>query len=213
MTFGRNQRSGLVDLTTDWGLAVSEAQGRKTTGMKWLSFAGWSGVAIGAFLVIPILAGSLLFSISPETFLEAGIVITLLGVGRYAQLQSRKGPKNALQIDYNAGEVRLGSVAPTGAFVRHKVCPLRSIDSVSVDSSAPDSPALRLEMFGETATIRFSQTETDRLTELAAKIQSAADEARAAPIRSRIVSRMNGFEANAREIGHRVKSRVTSSFA
>jgi hypothetical protein len=127
--------------------------------------------------------------------------------------QSRKGPKNALQIDYDACEVRLGSMTSAGAFVRHKVCPLRSIESVSVDTSTPEAPALTFKMFSETATIRFTKTDAGSLATLAARIQSAADEARAAPMRSRIVSRINGLEAGVREIGTRVRSRINSSFA
>ena len=104
-------------------------------------------------------------------------------------------------------------VLAAGAFVRQRVCPFRSIDSVTVDESEPDAPALNLVMSGETATIRFRETKAQQLSEFAAQINAAAEAAKTAPVRSRIQSRINGFEANIREVGNRVRSRVRSSFA
>lgn len=203
----------LVNRTSDWGISVSEANGQKTVGRKALAVAGFTAFAAASLFLIPIVVGTLLFTASPGVLIDFGIAGVFIGVAVFFNALSRKGPKNALQIDYDASEVRLGSITSAGAFVRHKVCPLRSIDTVSVDTSDPDAPALRLVMFSETATIRFAQTTADSLTELAARIQAAADEARAAPIRSRIVSRMNGLEAGVREISRRVVSRVNSSFS
>ena len=203
----------LINRTSDWGVSVSEAAGRKTTAGKVLAAAGFFACAAASLLVIPILAGTLLFTASRGVLIDIGIVGAFVATAIFFNALSRRGPKNALQIDYDASEVRLGSMTSAGAFVRHKVCPLRSIESVSVDTSDAEAPALTLRMFGETATIRFANTAEDNLAELAARIQTAADEARAAPIRSRIVSKINGLEAGVREIGQRVRSRVTSSFA
>lgn len=207
------QTSDLINQTSDWGVSVSEANGQKTPAMKALSIAGWSAFLLASLFVIPILVGTTLFSASRDVLVEIGIVGAVVGLAIYFNAQSKKGPKNALQIDYDASEVRLGSIASTGAFVRHKVCPLRSIENVAVDASDPDAPKLSLNMFGEIATIRFSSTDADSLAKLAARIHAAADEARAAPVHTRIISRINGFEAGVREIGHRVRSRVNSSFA
>lgn len=209
----RGRTSDLINQTSDWGLSVSESVARKTPAMRALAILGYAAFALASLFVIPILVGTTLFTASRAVLADIGIVGGIVALAMVFNAQSRKGPKNALQIDYDASEVRLGSINTAGAFVRHKVCPLRSIDSVSVDTSAPDAPALTFVMFSETATIRFSNTDADSLAALAARIQTAADEARAAPIRSRIVSRINGLEAGAREIGQRVRSRVTSSFA
>lgn len=210
---GREPAGDLIANTTDWGVSVSEPVSRKTAVGRAMWLGGYLTMMLGALLFIPILAGVFFFGGSVENLLEAGIIVAILSVSRILYLQSRKGPKNALQIDYDASEVRLGSLTADGVFIRHKVCPLRSIDRVSVDTSAPDAPALTLSMFSETATIHFARTDAARLADLAARVQTAADEARAAPIRSRIVSRINGFEAGMREIGTRVRSRITSSFA
>lgn len=205
--------SELIHNTSDWGVSVSEAAGRKTPARMALAVAGFITFVVASLLLIPILAGTLLFTASRGVMADIGIVGGFVAIALFFNVMSRKGPKNALQIDYQAREVRLGSINSAGAFVRHKVCPLRSIDSVSVDNADPEAPALTLAMFSETATIRFANTDADTLARLAARIQTAADEARAAPMRTRIVSRINGFEAGVREIGERVRSRVTSSFA
>ena len=205
--------SDLIKQTNDWGVSVSESVARRTPLMRALAILGYTAFALASLFVIPILVGTTLFTASRGVLADIGIVGGIVALAMVFNAQSRKGPKNALQIDYDACEVRLGSMTSAGAFVRHKVCPLRSIDSVSVDTSAPEAPALTFNMFSETATIRFAKTDAGSLATLAARIQSAADEARAAPMRSRIVSRINGFEAGVREIGQRVRSRVTSSFA
>lgn len=203
----------LINQTTEWGLSVSEAAAKRTLKMQGMALAGYLGFVLASLLVIPILAGVLFFTVSNGFFLEIGVILAIAAFAKYLDVQSRKGPKNALQIDYSASQVRLGSINTAGAFVRHKVCPLSAISTVSIDTSDPDAPALVLEMFAETAKIRFTNTSADALAELAASIQTAADEARAAPIHSRIVSRINGLEAGVREISRRVVSRVNSSFA
>ena len=203
----------LVSHTSDWGVSVSQANADKTAGMKGLAVVGYLTLFAASLFVIPIMVGLSMFETTSKVAADLAIVVGCVGLAMFFNAQSRKGPKNALQIDYDASEVRLGSVSAKGAFVRHKVCPLRSLDSVVVNASDPSAPTLTLEIFSEAATIRFSNTDIDALQELAATIQTAADEARAAPIRSRIVSRINGFEAGMREIGQRVRSRVTSSFA
>lgn len=203
----------LINRTSDWGISVSEAAGRKTPGRKALAVAGFTAFAAASLFVIPILVGSILFTASRAVLIDIGIVAAFVAAAAVFNAMSRRGPKNALQIDYDASEVRLGSITTAGAFVRHKVCPLRSIDTVSVDTSDPDAPALTLIMFNETATIPFTNTAADSLAELAGRIQAAADAARAAPLGTRIASRINGLEAGVREISRRVVSRVNSSFA
>ena len=210
---GRAMASDLVNHTTEWGVAVSEANPEKTLGRKSLALVGYSGLAVASLLAIPILAGLTFFGLSQGILMEVGIVFAIVVVAKFLEIQSRKGPKNALQIDYDASEVRLGSIGPAGAFVRQKVCPLRSIDSARVETGGTAGPALVLEMPGETATLRFASADAGSLADLAARIEAAADAARAAPIGARIASRINGFEAGMREIGTRVRSRVQSRFA
>ena len=203
----------LINQTTDWGVSVSEAVVQKTLKMRGLALAGYSTFLLASLLVIPILAGIVVFSATNGVLGEVGIIVAVIALAVFLNKLSRKGPKNALQIDYAAGEVRLGSINSAGAFVRQRVCPFRSIDSVTVDESEPDAPALNLVMSGETATIRFRETKAQQLSEFAAQVNAAAEAAKTAPVRSRIQSRINGFEANIREVGNRVRSRVRSSFA
>lgn len=203
----------LINQTTDWGVSVSEAVVQKILKMRGLALAGYSTFLLASLLVIPILAGIVVFSATNGVLGEVGIIVAVIALAVFLNKLSRNGPKNALQIDYAAGEVRLGSINSAGAFVRQRVCPFRSIDSVTVDESEPDAPALNLVMSGETATIRFRETKAQQLSEFAAQINAAAEAAKTAPVRSRIQSRINGFEANIREVGNRVRSRVRSSFA
>jgi hypothetical protein len=203
----------LISHSTEWGCSVSEAIGRKTIAMKVLAFAGFLVFALASFLAIPILAGITFFTVSSGVYAELGIIAAAVMLAVAFNALSRRGPKNALQIDYAAGELRLGSLSSAGAFVRHRVCPLRAIEEVAIDLSDPHFPALSLKMDGETATIRFGGATPDGLEKFAAKVRSASDEARSAPIRTRIQSRINGFEAGMREVGQRVRSRVNSRFA
>ncbi|MEQ9040486.1 MAG: hypothetical protein RIE24_19255 [Silicimonas sp.] len=215
LALGKDTRptSDLINLTTDWGMSVSEATAQKTFARKGMAIAGFMVFSLASLMAIPILVGGVLFTASRGVMLEIGIVAGFVAVAVFFNAQSRKGPKNALQIDYQASEVRLGSTTTAGAFVRHKVCPLSAIHSVEVDTSDPANPALVVNLFSETATIRFNKADTSTLAALAEKIEAAANEARAAPIRTRIVSRINGFEAGVREMSHRVRSRINSSFA
>lgn len=206
-------KSDLVNHSTDWGIAVSEAKGKRSLAMTSLAIAGYAILFSGSMLAIPIMAGLILFPASEGIIREIGIVGLFVVLAIYFNAQSRKGPKNSLQIDYAAEEVRLGSVNAHGAFVRHRVCPFRQIDEVSIDTRDEDSPALCLTLNGEIATIHFTRTDPVKLADIAAQISAASEAAKAAPVRSRIQSTFNGFEANIREVGHRVRSRVTSRFA
>ena len=207
------QESDLIDHTSDWGISVSEATARKTLAMKCLSVAGYTVFAFASLWIIPILAGTFFFTPNNAVYYDAGLVGACVALAIFFSVQSRKGQKNALQIDYAAEEVRLGSITSAGAFVRHKVCSFRSIEDVIVDTSQPDAPGICLKMNGQQATLRFNQASMEHTTDLAGKIAGAVQAARSAPIRSRIQSRINGFEAGVREVGNRVRSRVQSSFA
>ena len=128
----------------------------------------------------------------------------------FFQSQSRKGPRNALQIDYSASEVRLGSQNSDGTFIRHRVCGFRHIQKVSVDSQTPGAPALCLHMKGEDVRITFKDADPRSLDLVAAKVSAASESAKKMPIRSRVQSVLLGIDASYREVGQRVKSRVIS---
>ncbi len=203
----------LVNHSTDWGVTVSEVRGKRSLGMRCLAIAGYMTLFAGSIFAIPILAGLTFFSATEGLLAEIGTVALIVVLAVFFNAQSRKGPKNSLQIDYAAEEVRLGSVNAYGAFVRHRVCPFRQIAAVSIDTSVADAPSLCLTMNSETATIRFTNTNPAQLAEIASRISAASEVAKAAPVRSRIQSSLNGFQASVREVSHRVRSRVTSSFA
>ena len=211
MSAGPAVNSNTEVLETEWGVSISERAAQKTTSMKALIAAAIAVFAIGSLLIIPVIVGLIFFGISRELLMEVGIIAAIIGLAKYLQIQGRKGPKNAFQIDYNSSELRLGSINNVGAFVRHKVYGLRTIFNVRVVEGEP--PALVMETDREDATVKFANTSVERLNELADQIESAAEEARAAPIRSRIQSRVNGIGASAREVSHRVRSRVNSTFA
>ena len=203
----------LINRTSDWGISVSEAAGQKTAGRKAMAVLGFAALAPGSLCATLIPFATLLFNASRAVLIDIGIVGVFVASAVVLNALSRRGPKNALQIDYDASEVRLGSINPAGAFVRHKVCPLHSIHTARADFSDPTAPALVFETWTETATIGFAEAGEGQLAELAAQIQAAANAARAAPMRTRIVSRINGLEAGVREISRRVVSRVNSGFA
>lgn len=205
--------SDLINSTTNWGVSVSETSAKKSTLNKGLALVAYVGFILASFLVLPILAGVTFFEASSDVFIDIGIVAGFVATAFTFNVLSKRGPKNALQIDYHAEELRLGSMTAAGAFVRHKVCPLRNIETVSIELDDGEGPVLSLGMLGEIATIRFAQADTKELEALAAKIEQAVDTARSAPISRRIVSTINGFEAGVREIGQRVRSRVNTQFA
>ena len=211
MTDGPVENSNTDVHETEWGVSISERAAQKTPVTKALVAAALAVFALASLFLIPVLVGLVFFGVSKELLMEVGVIAAILGLAKYLQVQSRKGPKNAFQIDYKSSELRLGSVNSVGAFVRHKVYGLRTIFNVRVEEGEP--PALVMETEREDATVRFANTSIERLTELADQIETAAEEARAAPIRSRIQSRVNGIGASAREVSKRVRSRVNSTFA
>lgn len=201
--------SNLATKSADWGVSISEIARQKTMSQWAMDLGGKLGLTIASFLAIPILVGAFFFTMSTGAYLEIGIVAVIVGVGAFLNSKAKSGPKNALQIDYNSSEVRLGSINSVGAFVRHKVCPFRAIDEVTIDFENK-TPAICLQINGEIAKIHLASKDDAELSDLGAKISAAAEAAKAAPIRSRIQSKINGFEANVREVGQRVRSRVRS---
>ena len=213
MTFARatnSRTTDVINLDTEWGISVSEATGRKTLGTALLAFAAYGLIFLCSVVLLPVIIGFALFPEAQGLLLEIAVISVVVILGIILHAQSKKGPKNALQLDFEASELRLGSISSAGAFVRHKVCNFTKIEEAYVDESDASAPALCLKLNGETATVRFLNASAESVGSLARKVNEARMAARAAPIRSRVQSAILGFEANAREIGNRVRSRVAS---
>ena len=197
----------LISLETEWGISVSEATPRKGAVDHALHFVSIVFLIFASIVMLPPLVALILIPRAEGLLLEVGVVVALIAASFFLRRYSRRGPKNALQIDRASGEVRLGSVDTKGVFVRHRVCPLTSIERIEVDSDAHE---LRLAMNGQTATIRLATRNVEMLERVADEIWVAREKARALPIRSRLQSKLFGIEASARELSKRVKSRVRS---
>ena len=202
--------SDLVNHEMEWGVSVAERRAQQSVSKRALKVAAYVGFLLASFVAIPVLIGIMLF---PDVTALAQNALVVLGIIAFAvlfQAQSRRGARNALQIDYAASEVRLGSQDENGVFTRHRVCNFRHIQKVSVDPTRSDSPALCLHLSDEDVTIRFQDADPRSLDLVAAKISAARESAKKAPIRSRVQSMIMGIDATYREVGQRVKSRVVS---
>lgn len=211
MGIGSTSRtSDLINLDTEWGVSVSERRAQQSLVKRLLKGAAFLGFLLGSFVAIPIAIGFLLFPDAEGLAQDALLVLVLVAIAALFQAQSKRGPRNALQIDYSAAEVRLGSQDEHGVFTRHRVCSFRHIEKVAVDARRKDCPALCLHLSGEDVTIRFQDADPRSLDLVAAKISAAREQAQKAPIRSRVQSMIMGIDATYREVGTRVKSRVVS---
>ena len=204
-----NRSIDLINQETEWGMAVSEAKGKRSAAGKALMVLGYVLGILGIMAAIPIVAGYMLFPIAVGVWREVLIVIVAVAVALIFKKIATSGPRNALQIDYDAAEVRLGSTNVHGVFARHRVCPFTQIEEVDVFYNADESITLKLIMSAETATISLSNAEQETVEGIVAKIDAAREAARLAPVRSRVQSAVLGFEAGFREVGQRVRSRVS----
>ena len=203
----------LIDQASDWGTTISEAQARKGILSRLLMAVAFCFLALGSVLILPVLAGSLLYADSSGAFLEIAAVGIVLAIAITFKWKSGNLPRNALQIDYRACELRLGAERKGGAFVREQVIGFREIEEVYVDSSMPTDPALCIKIPSETVTLHFHQAEQDSLDALVGKILAARESARRAPVRSRIQSRILGFEASFHEAKQRIRTRIVTRTA
>ena len=162
---------------------------------------------------MPIIVGYMLAPQSEGLALEAAIPVLCVAFAMFLRNQAQKGPRNALQLDHKAGEVRLGSINEHGVFARHRVCQFRHIDKVYIDRKNKTSPVLCIDVNGETAKIRFNNTDDFSLTMIAGQIAAERDKAVAMPLKTRIQTKLLGLEAGAREVRTRVKSRMVQTRA
>lgn len=209
----RNRSVDLINQETEWGIDVSEAIGKTSPAGKATIVAGYFLLVVGVMIAMPVVAGYLLFPLSSGVWLEVLVVTGIIIGAILLKKIATSGPRNALQIDYEAGEVRLGSTNAQGVFARHRVCRFGQIEDVSIDRSQAGVSALKLVMNGETATIALSNAHGDTLDAVVSKILTAKANARSAPVRSRIQSAVLGFEAGFHEVSQRVRSRVISRTA
>ena len=204
------QISDLINLDTEWGVSVQEAKAQPSFWTRVLKVSAYSIYVLASFVAIPLLIGFLLMPESEGMAWNALLVLGCIGLAVFFQAQAKKGPRNAIQIDHAASEVRLGSQMPDGTFVRHRICTFRQIKKVSVDNTKPDFPTLCLHLAGEKVQVSFKGADPRSLEMVAVKISAACESAKKAPIRSRVQSVLHGIDATYREVGQRVKSRVVS---
>lgn len=198
----------LVRELTDWGVSVSEKRLRSSWLNAVLLVLSVFVLFCGIVVVMPLLVGLLL---SAEIFsigIQTTIVAAFIGLAIVFNIQSRKGPRNALELDQKASQLRLGYKNRYGAFIRQQVIPLAQVEDSIVQQDTQGQPELNIIVDGEQIRIALADAKAERLTDIAAQICEAASRARNAPRRSRIRSSIAGIGASYREIGNRVASRV-----
>ena len=198
----------LLNHQTEWGMTVSEASGRKSTGKRLLMLGAYVLFGAAALLAMPVLAGALFFPSSDGILLEFAIVAFCLVLAMAFKVQSDKTQRNSIQIDYRANELRLGTQKSDGTFIREKVFSFRDIDDVRVDAVDQNTARLYLSIIGNDVAIDFNGTDIGSVEGVASQIIAARESARAAPIRSRVQSKIHGIEASFREVKSRVQSRI-----
>jgi len=206
-------KSGVLNMSTDWGVSVSEVKARQTVATKLMKAAFYIIMFAAAMASIPVLAGALLFTVSPEIVFDILLIAVCVLFGVAFNTWSKQGDRNALQIDYAACEVRLGALNRGGVFVRHRVCPFALIDEVFARERDMGEPELCLVVDNERITLRFKDTALVALESISSEIAAARDAARMSPVRTRIKSTIAGLEAGYLEVGQRLRSRVVSRAA
>lgn len=206
----------IMNQTTDWGTTISEEYGRKTITSRLFVCLALALFLAGSFLVLPVLAGVLANSLAGEAQgagKEIMVIAAIIVIAFAFKWKSSKRPRNALQIDHEAGELRLGSEKPGGIFVREQVVKFREITDVYVDTTTSNEPGLCIQMPGELITLHFFGASENSMNTLAGEIKAAHHAAMTAPIRSRIQSKFHGLEASVRETTRRIKSKVVTRTA
>lgn len=203
----RNVVTALVRETADWGVSVSEKKVRKAWTNTALVILSAVILFASLIFVLPLIAGLMLNAEIDGILLKVGIVSVCLALAAAFNIHSRRGPRNALEVDHEANELRLGSMNRYGAFVRHRVIPLANVDDALVHYNTKGAPELQFIADGEEISISLADAKPGRLIEIATQVRAAADHARNAPRRSRIRSAVAGISASYREVGNRVVSR------
>lgn len=205
--------SDLIDQASDWGTTVSEAKAKRGALARFLIISACIFLALASILIIPIAAGTMLFTSSSGAIIEIVFVGALLAIALNLKKKSSNLPRNALQIDYSACELRLGAEHSDGTFIREQVIGFREIEEVYINDDNPEDPALCFRIPGEVVDLRFHKAEQDSLNALVNQIAAARESALRAPVRSRIQSRIMGFEASFREAKQRIRTRIVTRTA
>jgi len=204
----RRVSTTLLRESTDWGVAVSEKRVRSFWLNAFLLVLSVFVLFCGLVLVLPLLVGLMLSAKITAFGSQSMIVVAFIGLAIVFNIHSRKGPRNALELDGNASELRLGFMNRNGAFVRQRVIPLARVEDAFVQDDAQGQPELNFMVDGEQIQIALADAKAERLSDIAAQTCEAASRARIAPRRSRIRSAIAGVGASYREVGNRVVSRV-----
>jgi len=205
-----SSRIDLIDQKSDWGLTVSEGSGKKSFFSKILLTGAYLFLMIASIIVLPVIVGVMLAPDSAGLILEAAVVAIVILVALLFKFQSGRNPRNAVQIDYKANQIRLGFQAPNGNFVRERVFGFRQIENVSVDQDDPSTPKLVIEVADSIVHLGFNQADEESLLELSRQILAARESAMRAPMRSRVQSTIAGVGASIRETTRRVSSRIVT---
>ncbi len=206
-----SRKANSVDLLnhqSDWGLTVSEASARKSAGKRMMVFGAYILCGAASLLAMPLIAGALFFPSSDGLLFEFAIVAFCLLLAMAFKFQADKQMRNAVQVDYRAAELRLGSEKKDGTFVREKVFSFRDIENVQVKHVDDGTPRLSLMIDGNDVAIAFNGTDLSSVEGLAVQIAAARESALRAPIRSRVQSKIHGIEASFREVKSRVRSTI-----
>ena len=204
----RRVSTTLVREATDWGLSVSETRVRSSWLNVVLLVLSSFALFCGMVFALPLLVG--LFLSAEITWLGVQILIVggLIGLALMLSIQSRKGPRNALELDEKASQLRLGFKNRYGAFVRQRVIPLKLVEDAIVVDDTEGKPELNIVLNGEQVRIALIDAKAERLHDIATQICDAATAARSSERRSRIGSSIAGIGASYREMTNRVVSRV-----
>ena len=204
----RRVSTTLIRESTDWGVSVSEKRVRSSWLNDVLLVLSVIVLLSGFIIALPLFVGLILSAEMTRIGTQITIFAVIVGLAIVFKVQSRKGPRNALEVDVRASEVRLGFMNRHGAFVRQRVIPLARVEDAFVPRDTPDQPELNIVIDGEQIRIALADAKIERLNDIAAQICGAASHARNAPRRSRIRSTIAGVGASYREIGNRVASQI-----
>ena len=207
------EATDLLDQASDWGTTVSEKKAKKGLFSRLLLVVGFIFLGLGSVLILPVMAGSMLEADTSGSLQELAVIGFVLAIALAFKMKSSNLPRNALQIDYRACELRLGAERRDGTFIREQNIGFREIEEVYVDEKHAEGPALCIKVPGETVTLHFHEAEEKSLQSLASQIAAARESALRAPVRSRIQSRILGFEASFREAKQRIRTRIVTRTA
>ncbi len=171
----------LLRHSTDWGVSVSEKPVRELWLDALLLILSAVLLFVALVMVLPLMAGLYLSAeITGGTF-QLLVVVAILGLAFIVNNQPRLGTRNALELDCNASELRLGFINRHGTFVRQQIIPLARIENTSVEFDTFGEPELNFMVNGEQIRISLANAKPERVNDIAAQFNEAASRARNTP--------------------------------